>query len=223
MAALDESIFRKRAIDKYVHRRELQVILRLVSPSVFVSLWILLLLAVCAGVLVGSVQQPVLVQGKGIVMQQPQKVNNKTNVMQTVVLLLLPLDQQASLKVGQPVTIDIAASNITFKSTITSMEAGVMSPAAISKQFNVQASLMQAISGPSVVAIASIQQAPMSQTYVGSQCQVQVEIGSQSALSLVPGFDGVSKYLTGIANFFNNLPAPFDNMPQKFNNFLQKL
>jgi hypothetical protein len=48
-------------------------------------------------------------------------------------------------------------------------------------------------------------------TYVGSQCQVQVEIGSQSALSLVPGFNDIAK-------FFNNT-----NIPKIFNGVVQNL
>ncbi len=58
MAALDRSIFRKRAIEKYMQRREMHVILRLVSPRMFVFLWMLLLLSVGAGVLVWSIQEP---------------------------------------------------------------------------------------------------------------------------------------------------------------------
>jgi hypothetical protein len=206
MAALDRSIFRERAIEKYRQRRELNVILRLVSPPMFMFLWMLLLLAVCAGVLVWSIQEPILVQGKGLVVQQ--KVNNKQRV---IVLLLLPPAQQANLKVGQPVSITINSTNTTFNSSIETIEDGVMSPAAISTQVNLQIPLAPTISGPSVVAIAPVEPMSLAPTYVGSQCQVQVEIGSQSALSLVPGFNDIAK-------FFNNT-----NIPKIFNGVVQNL
>ena len=51
MASVDRSIFRKRALDKYMQRQELHVILRLVSPRMFVFLWALLLLSIGAGAL----------------------------------------------------------------------------------------------------------------------------------------------------------------------------
>lgn len=212
MAGIDRSIFRQRAIDKYVQRRELHVILRLVSPPMFVFLWVLLLLTVCAGVLVWSIQQPILVQGKGVVVQQ--KMNNTQRV---IVLLLLPPDQQANLKVGQPVSVTIASTGMTFKSSIETVEDGVMSPAAISTQVNLQLPLAPTIAGPSIVAIAPVQPTSQASTYVGSQCQVQVQIGSQSALSLLPGFNNVPQILN---NF--HIPAIFNGVAQNFNKIFKR-
>jgi len=210
MAALDRSIFRKRAIEKYMQRREMHVILRLVSPRMFVFLWMLLLLSVGAGVLVWSIQEPIVVQGKGVVVQQKDK-NVKTG-QRIVVLLLLPPDQQANLKVGQAVTISIASTNISFNSTIENIEAGVMSPAAISTQLNLQLPLAQTISGPSIVATTSVEPMSLAQTYLGSQCQAQVQIGSQSALSLLPGVSNLPRYISDLLNFFANLPQNFKNL-----------
>ena len=199
MASLDKSIFRERAIEKYMRRQEIHVILRMVSPPMFLFLWGLLLLAVCGGAVVWSIQVPIFVQGKGIVVQQavPQKTNTQ---QQTIVLLLLPPDQQANLKVGQSVVVTIAGTNESFTSTIEKVQAGVMSPTDIRMQFNVAAPLSQAISGPSVVAIAPVQPASLGHTYLGSQCESQVKIGSQSALSLVPGFNNFPSYLNNVRN-----------------------
>src|SRR5690242_127843 len=106
MASLDHSIFRKRAIEKHIQKRERHVILRLVSPPMFVFLWALLLLAVGAGAIVWTIQQPVLVQGKGVVVQQTVG-SGKTAQKKIAVLLILSPEQQANLKVGQPVRITI--------------------------------------------------------------------------------------------------------------------
>ena len=43
MATVDRSIFRKRAVEKYMQRQEMHVVLRLVSPRMFLFLWLLLL------------------------------------------------------------------------------------------------------------------------------------------------------------------------------------
>jgi len=146
-----------------------------------------------------------MVQGKGIVVQQ--KATNGTAAQKIVVLLLLPQDQRASLKVGQRVHIVIASTNITFDSTIDQMEAGVMSPAAISTQFNLHQTLAQTLSGPSLVATAPVEPMSQAQTYLESQCQVQVQVGSESALSLLPGF--------------NNLPTSIDSISQKLRDLLK--
>ena len=186
----DRSIFRQRAIDNYMQRQEEHVVLRLVSPRMFLSLWLLLLLAVSGGVLVWSIQVPVMVQGKGLVVQSEAK--DGKNAQAGTVLLFFSPDQQANVKAGQPVRITITSANITFNSTIQTIEAGVMSPEEISTQFNSRLPLVQTLSGPSVVAIAPVEPMSVIQTYLGSQCQVQVQIGSRSALSLLPGYSNVT-------------------------------
>ncbi|MBA2676938.1 MAG: hypothetical protein H0U76_00850 [Ktedonobacteraceae bacterium] len=205
MSSLDKSIFRERAIEKYMRRREIHVVLRLVSPPMFFFLWGLLLLAVCGGAVVWSIQIPILVQGKGIVLQQavPQQANTKQQ--ETIVLLLLSPDQQENLKVGQSVTITIVGTNTSFTSTIGKVQPEVMSPMDIRTQFNVAAPLSQAISGPSVVAIAPVQPASLGHTYLGSQCESQVKIGSQSALSLVPVVNNFASYLDNAQKLFDTI------------------
>ncbi len=222
MADVDRSIFRQRALEKYMQRREMHVILRLVSPRMFGFLWILVLLTVCGGALVWSIQEPIVIQGKGVVVQQ-KAANGKP--AQIVVLLLLPTDQQASLKVGQPVTISIASANINFHSTIGMVETGVMSPAAISTQINLQlpTSLAQTIAGPSIVASAPVEPMSLAQTYLGSQCQVQVQIGTQSALSLLPGFSNVPTYISNVPRYVSDIPRYVSDVPRFFQGIFQDI
>lgn len=203
MASVDRSIFRKRALDKYMQRQELHVILRLVSPRMFVFLWALLLLSIGAGTLVWSIQEPVIIQGKGVVVQ-PKAANGK-NGTAIVVLIILPPAQQANLKVGQSVSITITSANITFTSTIQNVEAGVMSPAAITTQLNLPIPLAQTLSGPSVVALAPVEPMSSAQTYLGSQCQAQVQIGTQSALSILPGINTIPGDISTLHQLFNTI------------------
>lgn len=199
MAKPDRSIFRQRAIDKYMRRQEGHVVLRLVSPRVFFSLWMLLLLAIGGGWLVWSIQEPVMVQGKGLVVQA-STMEGKT-AQGVIVLLLFPPDQQAHLKVGQPVNMNIATANITFTSTIRELEPGVMSPAAISTQINSPLPLAMTVAGPAVVAVAAVEPMALAQTYLGSQCQVQVQIGMRSALSLLPGYSTAAQLFHSVSAF----------------------
>ena len=214
MASSNRSIFRDRAIEKYVQRQELNVVLRLVSPPVYKFLWALLLLSVCAGVLVWSIQTPITIQGKGVVVQQ--KNITAKNAQNIVVLLLLPTDQQASVKVGQPVTVSITATNITFHTTIKSVESGVMSPAAISTQINLQVSQAQILSGPAIVALAPVEPMSLAMTYLGSQCQVQVQIGTESPLSMLPGADNLPTRISGIVTTAKGYFQYFTHLLTKF-------
>ncbi len=172
------------------------MVLRLVSPRVFLSLWLLLLLTVSGGVLVWSIQVPVLIQGKGLVVQA--SAMEEKSAPGVVVLLLFAPDQQANLKVGQPVKITIASANISFNSTIRTIEAGVMSPAAIGAQIKSQLPLAMTVAGPSVVAVAPVEPMSLAQTYLGSQAQVQAQIGERSAFSLLPGYRTVAQLLAGL-------------------------
>lgn len=203
MALSNQSIFRQRAIDKYMQRQEAHVVLRLVSPRMFLSLWLLLLLAVGGGILVWSIQAPVLVQGQGLVVQA--KAMDKKSTQGIIVLLLFPPDQQAHIRIGQPVSINIATANITFNSTVQRIETGVMSPAEISTQINSPLPLAMTISGPSIVAVAPVEPMSLAQTYLGSQCQVQVQIGSQSVLSMLPGYENVAQFFNTVYDFSRRL------------------
>ncbi len=199
MAALDQSIFRQRAVEKHIQKRERHVILRLVSPPMFVFLWALLVLSIAGGAIVWTIQEPVVVQGKGVVVQQ-NAANTKT-AQKIIVLLLLPTDQQAKLKVGQPVRITIGA-NIIFNSTIDQVENDVMSPTAISSKYTAQAApLAQTLAGPAVVATAAVEPMSQAQTYLGSQCQAQIQIGSESIVSMLPGSDNVSPLFSQWSTF----------------------
>ena len=191
------SIFRQRAIAKYVQRQERQVMLRQISPPVFGFLWLLLLLLVGAGVFVWSMQVPLFIQSKGIVVQQKAKQGKGQQT--TVVLLLLPPDQQAKLKVGQPVRVMIASTTVTFTGVIEHIEAGAMSPAAINAQFHVQIPQAQASSGPYIVATVPVGSATQTQVHPGSICQAQVQTGSANVFSLLPGFSNFPKLFNAIS------------------------
>src|SRR5579885_2489792 len=170
------SIFRQRAIAKYVQRQERQVMLRQISPPVFGFLWLLLLLLVGAGVFVWSMQVPLFIQSKGIVVQQ-----------------------KAKLKVGQPVRVMIASTTVTFTGVIEHIEAGAMSPAAINAQFHVQIPQTQASSGPYIVATVPVGSATQTQVHPGSICQAQVQTGSANVFSLLPGFSNFPKLFNAIS------------------------
>ena len=80
-----------------------------------------------------------------------------------------------------------------------------MSPAAITTQLNLPIPLAQTLSGPSVVALAPVEPMSLAQTYLGSQCQAQVQIGTQSALSILPGVNNIPGYMNTLHQLFNTI------------------
>jgi hypothetical protein len=63
--------------------------------------------------------------------------------------------------------------------------------------------LAQTLSGPSVVALAPVEPMSLAQTYLGSQCQAQIQIGTQSALSILPGINNIPGYISTLQRLFN--------------------
>jgi hypothetical protein len=212
MPALDRSIFRERAIEKYMRRQEINVVLRLVSPRVSRFLWVLCLLFFAVGVLAWSIQTPVVASGHGIVIQQ-----NANRVNQTVVLLLLPTNQLPNLHVGQSVNVTINAMSANFNSSIQNVEPMVMSPNDIRTKFNVPASLAPVITGPFAVAIANVVPASQASTYLGSESQVTVQVGSESVLSMLPG---VGDTLNNVGNKITSSPV-FSNLLNQINSLIK--
>ncbi len=148
-----------------------------------------------------------------------QQTGNKQQTMpETIVLVVLPPDQLANLRAGQPVTITAGAANNTFSSTIEQVETGVMNPSEVRTQFNLPAALAQVISGPA--AIATVHVAPgAAMTYLGSQGQAQVQIGSENALSLLPGLNQLS--MTNLTTIFTNIERFFLSLPGFFNTLVK--
>jgi hypothetical protein len=212
MPALDRSIFRERAIEKYMRRQEINVVLRLVSPRVSGFLWALCLLFFAAGILAWSIQTPVVASGQGIVIQQ-----NANRVQQTIVLLLLPTNQLPNLHAGQSVSVTINAMSASFNSTIQNVEPTVMSPNSIRTQFNIPASLAPVVTGPFAVATANVVPASQASTYLGSEGQVTVQVGSESALSMLPG---VGDTLNNVENKITSLPG-FSSLLNKVNSLIK--
>jgi hypothetical protein len=189
MRNLGLSIFRERAVEKYIRRQEQHVILRLASPPTFVFLWILLLLSLAAATLVGFIQVPIVVSGEGIVIEQTG--NSEQAEKKIIILLLLPPGQQAMLQAEEPVHIRIKSSNSSFdtvfNSSIEYVIADPMSPARIRTQFSLPLPSSAIVSGPAIVATARVEPESLAHMYLGSQGHAEIQVGSESALFLIPG------------------------------------
>ncbi len=193
MAGPDRTIFRERAIEKYMQKQELHAILRLVSPPVSRCLWGLLLLACIGGVLVWSIQVPVLVAGSGLMVQDTSGGGSRESP-RVVLLLLLPPEQRTQIHVGQTLRYCVERSTNCLSGSLVEVETAVQSPQEIRERFKVPVVQGQEIMGPAVVGVALVGTPAQRAAYVGSLGQVEVQAGTESALSfflaLGDGFGG---------------------------------
>jgi hypothetical protein len=194
MAFSERSIFRESAIKKYLQRQEQGVLLQVVSPPAFALLWIVLLLLLAAGVLAWAVEVPISATGQGVIVEQTADGAatdggaTGQNGQEVVAALFFSPDQQGSLHQGQSVAMNVGLASSSLTGSIARVETDVISPNEARQRFNLQGTLAQVVTGPSVLVLVNIGSVSSAHSYVGSLCAAQVRIGSQRVLSLLPGF-----------------------------------
>lgn len=178
----NRAIFRESAIQRYIQRRDKDVLPRLVRPRFFLFLWILLVLVLLAGILIWSIRIPVYTAAPGVL--RPDETTGQLQV-----LLFVSADQQSFVHVGQTVQLQIGASGPQLHLTITSVTSQVLSPAQIRATYALNNPLGLVVSQPAVVALVTIQAGSSLQGYAGSLVSAEIQVSTRSALSLVPGLN----------------------------------
>ncbi len=193
MAGPDRTIFRERAIEKYIQRQDLHAILRLVSPPVCRCLWAIILLGCVGGVLVWSIQVPVQVGGIGLMIEEAGK-EGSAGQPSVVVLLLLPPEQGSQIHVGQEVRYCVEGATRCLTGSLEVVGEAEQSPEEIRVRYKLPVVQGQEIVGPAVVGVAKVGTPVQRGLYVGGRGQVEVQTGTESALmfwwAMGEGFGG---------------------------------
>lgn len=186
MSVKNRAIFRESAVQRYVQRRDKDVLPRLLRPPVFVFLWILLGLGLLAGGVTWSVRIPIYAVAPGVILPGEAAGQLET-------LLFVPADQQSTIRPGQPVQVQIGTSGPRLQLVITSVTPQALSPAQIRARYALDNVLGLVASQQAVVAVVTIQANAALQGYAGSLVNAEIQIGTRSPLSLFPILD----HLTG--------------------------
>ena len=179
------SIFRDQALKSYIERREKDVLPQLVTPPVFLFLWILLGLLITAGFLAWSVQVPVYLEGTGIILEQP--LPSISDQRDAVAVIFFPALNIPKVRARLPVQVQVGATGPQFTGIIGAVEPGVISPDEARQRFAPGNAALQVVSGPSVAVTVPLGHAFPAQTFAGSVVHAQVQVGTQRLLSLLPG------------------------------------
>lgn len=182
--ASQQPLFRAQAREHYAQSREKAVLPRLVTPPVFLCLWILLGLLMLATVLAWQVQVPIYATASGAIIQQP-KANQPTKNAPSVVLFV-PASPAPTLHRGASLTVQVALTGASFTGSITSVEPGVLTPEQARQRYGLSGDLALLVAQPSVVVLVQLQLASQAPALVGLSLSAQVQVGSQSVLALLP-------------------------------------
>ncbi|GHO83130.1 hypothetical protein [Dictyobacter formicarum] len=180
----ERPIFRKSAIERYQQKHEQGVLLRVSYPPALIFFWIFLLALVGAGGFALSIQVPVVIQGQGVVIEQKISEQNETA---TVAKLFIAPNQRTHLHTGQPAVISIGSPPINVTGVVEHVDTNIISPDEARSRFKLQGGLAQVVIGPSTIVTISIGSTASARLYAGSLCNAQIQTGSQSVFSLLPG------------------------------------
>lgn len=186
MSASQHPIFRENAIKAYVRGRDKDILPRFIAPPTFLFIWILLLLFLFIGGLVWNIRLPTYLSGTGFVVAGTQPT-------QVQAVVFFSPDQLSQLHVSQSIQIHIGQNGPTIQSSVTTVESVPLSPEQAYQRFQLDSAAAALITGPSVALLIALDNSAIPPTlYTGSLVQAQVEIGTHSVLSLIPGLQSLA-------------------------------
>jgi len=185
MTESKRAIFRHKALQQYQQSRNKTVLPRYVSPPVFVFLWILLVLLAIAGVAAWLGQVPTYVAGSGVVLEPGSTSQPGSDV--AVAVVFVPATPSLALRPGMPVQLQIGSTGPQLTTTIATVVPEVVSPSEARTQYALGGVAAAVITQPSVAVTARLGSSIPAQVYAGSIVSAQVQVGTRSVLSLLPG------------------------------------
>ena len=179
-----QHIFRDKALQHYQQSQERDILPQIVTPRIFLSLWILLGLLLVSTILTWLEQVPTKIESTGVILDQSQAVNGS---QEAVGVLFLPAESADRIHNGQSVQTQIETRTLA-NAVVVSVVPGIKSPNEIKQSYG------QAIAEPSVVVLIAFKPPLLAQEYAGTFIHAQIQVGTRSMLSLLPG---VSQWIGG--------------------------
>jgi hypothetical protein len=177
----DHKIFRPDAVQRYLRGRQTPVWPRLVSPPVFLCLWILAGLLLAAGLSAWAFRVPVSISGTATVVRG-------TNGEMVIVAFFAPANLPR-LDAGQKLVLSSPDGRGGFIEAIVSVKPAIISPEAARQRFALGVGAAHLITQPSAIAVARLDASDLSlpaEAYLASTFRADVEVGSRRVISLLP-------------------------------------
>ncbi|MDY7228265.1 hypothetical protein [Hyalangium rubrum] len=184
MADDRQQIFREKALRLYMANSQKMVLPRLIRPRALGYFWGLIALLGLGAGLLSSVQVPVHVTGRGLIVARDSPTGTEL-----VLLALLPPDSRVDLAPAQHLLARFATNREPLRASVMSVESHVMSPQAIRERFSLDAALSGSVTEPAAVAVARVEFIPGEIPYVayaGSISHIEVVTGTRRIIDLVP-------------------------------------
>lgn len=179
------SIYRRKALRRYLQNQQKIVFLRLVQPKLFRYFWLLLVGLAVVATIAWRTRVPVTIDGVGLV----AGLRDSQPARSADLVLLFPPSRLERIRPKQRVLVRNGEAAPTLFGRIEDVEPQVMSPDAIRERFALSGALAAGITGPAAVATARTQAelgGLPAAAFSGARSPVELEVGSRNLLSLVP-------------------------------------
>lgn len=184
-AETKRTIFRDRALQKYIQGRDKSVLPRIVAPPVFVFCWLLLMVLMVAGLVAWLGKIPLYMAGSGVILTNnvlPARTSDEA-----MAVFALPTSKVGLVHPGLSVQVHIGENGPEITRSIDYVSPTILSPSEIHQQYGLAAS------DPALIIVTRLGPGISRQVYAGSVVQVQVLVGSQRLLSLFPVLNSLLK------------------------------
>jgi hypothetical protein len=182
----ERQIFREHALQQYLQKREKEVIPHIISPSLFTCLWIVFSVFLVTALLTLMEPLPKYISSSGVVVGQREAYKGQRDDL--VILAFLPIASRKQFHVGQHVLVQTRRNEHPFTGTIQHIEARIQSPADIQQRYLQKRGVSLDNVRPSLIAEVRLEQSlRLAHDDEGSVVTLQINVGSQSVLALLPG------------------------------------
>jgi hypothetical protein len=177
------SIFRNKALQKYVQGREKSVLPRFVAPPVFALFWIILAALTGAAGVAWLGQVPLYASGSGVILSKGIAMGRGDD--EAIAVILLPATYSGQLRTGSSVQLQIGTAGPLLMRTVDTSDPTILSPSEVRRRYGLE------VLEPSLAATVRLGPALPSRLYAGSTVHAQVQVGSRRLLSLFPLFSAL--------------------------------
>jgi hypothetical protein len=184
---MSRRIFRSSALRRYNDSLDKIVLPRYASPPWTAVLWMLAGLLLVLTALLWYAQTPIYVTGPGVVVRAPDGFAGEDEV---VLAVFLAPEVVSGVRVEQPALVHLAGvvtgePALRMTQTVAAVEQTVAAPAVVRARYGLDGSTGLLVKGPTIVALIWLDAS--AETMLGSVAEVQIEVGKQRGLALLPG------------------------------------
>ena len=183
------SIFREEVVKRYLQANDESVFPRILAPRTFIYLWVLVGLSVISLLIAWCISVPVMIPGQAIVIETQNESGYDLELA-----ILFSSEYRQTVKTGQSVFVSIESNNKPTQQQISTVAPRTLSPEEAMEIYAASICSPLLILQPVSVVFSEFHPPNIglkSRDFRGSVYTVEIEIGTQRLITLIPVIGGL--------------------------------